>query len=111
MARVERTAPPPPPRRQAKPRAAEAKSGAVAVKFESNTLDLRGKYAYEIEGPLGHAVDRASTHGSLWVIHGHGTGSLKAKVRELLAEEPAVARWEDAPRNEGGAGCTVAYLK
>ena len=28
-----------------------------------------------------------------------------------LSEEPLVQRFEDAPQNEGGAGCTVAYLR
>ena len=31
--------------------------------------------------------------------------------RELLAEEPNVVRVENAPQNEGGEGCTVAYLR
>ena len=60
---------------------------------------------------LGRAIDRASSAGSLWVINGHGTGSLRSRVRELLLEDPMVASIEDAPQNEGGAGCTVAILK
>jgi DNA mismatch repair protein MutS2 len=85
--------------------------GGVAVRFASNTIDLRGQRPGEIEAEIGMAVDRALTHGSLWVIHGHGTGALKKRVRELLREEPAVKKMEDAPQNEGGAGCTVAYLR
>lgn len=110
--------PPPPAKRQARQGGMATKGGGgkgggsgVAVRFASNTLDLRGQYAGEIDGQLGHAVDRAASIGTLFVIHGHGTGSLKRRVRELLAEEPLVKRVEDAPNNEGGAGCTIAYLK
>ena len=49
--------------------------------------------------------------GTLFVIHGHGSGALKKRVRELLKEEPMVKRMEDAPQNEGGAGCTIAYFR
>ena len=93
-----------------KKKAAAASTG-VAVRLDSNTLDLRGQYAGEIDGAIGRAVDRAASIGTLWVIHGHGTGALKKRVRELLREEPMVKRIEDAPQREGGAGCTIAYLK
>ena len=49
--------------------------------------------------------------GSLWVIHGHGTGALKKRVRELLGSDPMVVRVENAPQREGGEGCTVAVLR
>ena len=70
-----------------------------------------GKRPAEIEAQLGRAIDRAASLGSLWVIHGHGTGSLKKRVRELLLEDPLVSRIEDAPQREGGQGCTVAVLR
>ena len=49
--------------------------------------------------------------GTLYIIHGHGTGSMKKAVREALALEPMVERYEDAPNAEGGSGCTIAYLR
>ena len=69
------------------------------------------RYASEVEADIGRAVDAALGMGTLWVIHGHGSGALKKRVRELLSEEPMVKRMTDAPQNEGGAGCTVAYLR
>jgi DNA mismatch repair protein MutS2 len=81
------------------------------IRFDSNTLDLRGQVPAEIERKLAQAIDRALSKGSLWVIHGHGTGSLKKRVRELLKEDPLVVKIEDAPQQEGGSGCTVAVLK
>merc|ERR1740115_113520 len=83
----------------------------TVVRFETNTLDLRGMRAIEVSSKLGGAVDRASDLGTLWIIHGHGTGSLKQEVLSLLKQEPQVERWEDAPQKEGGSGCTLAYLK
>ena len=121
VAKVVKPAPPPAPPQKRRPAAAGGGKGgkggggggkaAVAVRFDSNTLDLRGKYAGEIDGELGRAVDRAAGVGTLWVIHGHGTGALKRRVRELLKEEPMVKRVEDAPQHEGGAGVSVAYLR
>ena len=113
--RVKAAPPPAPPPKKPKGVAAagvrkKAGKGSVAVRFDSNTLDLRGQRPAEVEAVLGRAVDRAMSVGSLWVIHGHGTGSLKKRVRELLAEEPAVKRVTDAPQNEGGSGCSVAYF-
>jgi len=83
----------------------------TVVRFDTNTLDLRGMRAAEVGAKLGGAVDRASDLGTLWIIHGHGTGSLKQEVLTLLKQEPLVERWEDAPQKEGGSGCTLAYLK
>lgn len=115
---TQRVKPAPPPQQQAKkPKAASTGKGGggggggVGVRFESNTLNLIGQRPGEIEAQLGRAVDRAMSVGSLWVIHGHGTGALKKRVRELLSDEPMVKRIADAPQNEGGAGCTVAYFK
>ena len=112
VTKVVRPAPPPSPPKKAKP-AATGKGGGngPVVKFASNTLDLRGRYAGEIEAELGRAIDSAASTGSLWVIHGHGTGSLKKAVRDLLRSDPMVKRIEDAPQSEGGSGCTVAILK
>ena len=83
----------------------------VAVKFESNTLDVRGRRAADVGPDLARCIDANLAKGSLWVVHGHGTGSLRRKVHELLAEDPMVDRFEDAPASEGGSGCTVAYLR
>ena len=74
-------------------------------------MDIRGKYASEIDADIGRACDKAVSIGTLFVIHGHGSGALKKRVRELLKEEPMVKRMEDAPQNEGGAGCTIAYFR
>jgi DNA mismatch repair protein MutS2 len=45
------------------------------------------------------------------VIHGLGTGALRAAVREHLAASPYVVRIEDAEANQGGDGVTIAVLQ
>lgn len=45
------------------------------------------------------------------IIHGKGTGQLKASVRRLLAKNPLVLDYIDADRTAGGWGATVVTLK
>jgi DNA mismatch repair protein MutS2 len=44
------------------------------------------------------------------VVHGFGTGRLKAAVRDHLDRHGAVESWRDAAPEEGGGGATVARL-
>jgi DNA mismatch repair protein MutS2 len=45
------------------------------------------------------------------VIHGKGTGALRAAVREELDRHPLVERHETAGPGEGGDGATIAWLR
>merc|ERR1712087_880777 len=83
----------------------------TAVRVAKNTIDLRGMRVVEVGDSLVQAVDRALEFGTLYVIHGRGTGSMRNYVREVLADEPLVERFDDAPEDEGGSGCTIAYLR
>ncbi len=58
-------------------------------------------------------IDRASAgHVSIvTIIHGLGTGALKAAVNDLLKNHPLVASMRSGTPSEGGAGVTVAELK
>ena len=46
----------------------------------------------------------------LEIIHGKGTGALRAAIREYVEKRPDVARSEEAPWNEGGSGVTIVWL-
>ena len=44
------------------------------------------------------------------IIHGKGTGTLRREVRGFLAKYPLVKSYEEAPREQGGEGVTIAHL-
>lgn len=44
------------------------------------------------------------------ILHGKGTGALRAAIRECLAMIPEVKRFEDASLDSGGSGWTVCHL-
>lgn len=45
------------------------------------------------------------------VIHGKGTGQLKAGVLAFLEKSPLVSEYKTAPPEAGGWGATIARLK
>ncbi len=86
-----------------------AASGAEVA----TVLDLRGKTADEAMDVTVAALDQAVLSGVPWLrlIHGHGTGRLKAVLREYLKRSPYVATFRAGERAEGGDGVTVVQLK
>ncbi|MBK6900291.1 MAG: Smr/MutS family protein [bacterium] len=75
-------------------------------------LDLRGFRAEEGWEALDRLIDRAipAGTGEIGVIHGFGTGRLRAYLLERLARDPRVAGFQDAPPDQGGQGRTVVRL-
>jgi len=45
------------------------------------------------------------------LIHGYGTGQLRRAIAEYLRNHPLVARYDQAPPEQGGGGVTVVELK
>jgi DNA mismatch repair protein MutS2 len=88
--------------------AAQAGPPAPAIRTSRNTIDLRGMRVAESEAVIEEAIAQGS--GALWIIHGHGTGKLKAGVHEFLKRHPQIQRFEPAAQVDGGTGVTVAYL-
>jgi DNA mismatch repair protein MutS2 len=89
-------------------------SGASLEESEAATvLDLRGRMADEALDAAVAALDRATLAGAplLRIIHGHGTGRLKAVIRDYLKGSPYVASFRAGERAEGGDGVTVVELK
>ena len=79
----------------------------------SNTLDLRGERVEEALDELEVYLDKASLANlsPVYVIHGHGTGALKAAVREFVSSSPYVAKYRVGEDTEGGDGVCVIDIK
>lgn len=75
-------------------------------------VDLRGLRADEIERPLMAAIDAAivADLGRLVVIHGKGTGALRAEVARLIEADARQLRSRPGGLAEGGSGVTVVEL-
>ena len=75
-------------------------------------IDVRGRRAEAAREHVRERIDAASMAGleRVRVIHGKGTGALRAAIREELARHPLVERVEPSPPEEGGEGSTVAHL-
>ena len=79
------------------------------MRTEANTVDVRGLRVHEAEAAVEERLRGAN--GSVWVIHGIGTGKLKRGLREWLAGVPYVERVADAKQGDGGMGCSVIWVK
>ncbi len=75
----------------------------------STEIDLRGMTGDEAETAAVAAVDAAvlAEQPFLRIIHGMGTGVVRDRVRKLLTQDRRVAKFDFAPRNQGGTGVTV----
>ncbi|MCJ2542521.1 endonuclease MutS2 [Thermostichus vulcanus] len=80
------------------------------LRTRQNTLDLRGKTIADAEILLEQHFAQAPP-GPVWIIHGHGTGRLRAGVQAYLREHPRVQSFEAAESQDGGTGVTVAQLR
>ena len=109
---------PKPARRKPKPRVTPApeannapQAGGETLAIPTAELDLRGMRVEEALGQLETFLDKALLDGAshVRVIHGMGTGALRAAVRERLESHDLVNRW--APE-EGRTtdGATIADL-
>ncbi len=79
---------------------------------EQTVVDVRGQAADEALDRVVAALDRATLDGApfLRIIHGHGTGKLKAALRAYLKDSPYVAHARPGDRAEGGDGVTVVTV-
>ena len=80
---------------------------------EKTVVDVRGKAADEALDDVVAVLDRATVAGApfLRIIHGHGTGKLKASLRVYLKDSPYVAEFRAGDRAEGGDGVTIVKLR
>jgi DNA mismatch repair protein MutS2 len=93
------------------------RNGKVRVRAESldiqSELNLIGRASDDVDFEIHRFVEESLSAGQRFIriVHGHGTGRLKAAVREALKGHPAISRVEDAPQAQGGAGATVVTLR
>ncbi len=78
----------------------------------SPEIDLRGLTAEEAEAALVTAVDNAVVGDlpSLRIIHGKGTGALRARVQQVLKGDARIASFRPGAGPEGGTGVTIVEL-
>ena len=83
------------------------------VRTSANTLDLRGTRVDEAIDQVDKFLDQVfgSGEAAAFIIHGHGTGALKAAVRAYLKDSPYPQHFRTGTPEEGGDGITVVKLK
>ncbi len=79
------------------------------IRTSKNTIDVRGLRVHEAEVIIEDKIRKF--HGPLWIVHGIGTGKLKKGLRTWLSGLNYVDKIEDAATNEGGSGCSIAWIK
>ena len=100
-------------RKAEKPKAAGAKISLHDAGRSFLELDLRGKMVDEACVEIDRFIDDASIAGisELSIIHGKGTGALRAGVQAYLKTHPRVKSYRIGAYGEGDAGVTVVTLK
>ena len=95
----------------------QAQPAVVLPRYEdlpevATQLDMRGwrveKALEEMETYLNDAVMLGMS--SVRIVHGKGTGALRAAIREQLVHHPLVKSFASAPPREGGDGVTIVKL-
>jgi DNA mismatch repair protein MutS2 len=83
------------------------------VRSTDNTLDLRGLRADDALAMLDSFIDRlySGPHRVGFVLHGHGTGALRAAVRDHLREIQYVRESRAADEADGGDALTIFFLQ
>lgn len=79
----------------------------------SAEINLIGRTTDEAVDAADKFLDEAYMHSlsHVRIIHGHGTGALRRAIADFLRNHPHVARYGQAPPDQGGAGATVVELK
>jgi DNA mismatch repair protein MutS2 len=90
-----------------------AKPLPAAQRTQATTLDLRGERVEEALGRVDAFIDRLMSINETagFVLHGHGTGALKASVREHLRASAYVEQSRPAESDEGGDAFTVFWVR
>lgn len=76
-------------------------------------LDLRGNMVDEALGELGLFIDKCVLNSieEIRIIHGKGTGTLRAAVTDYLRHHPNISEFRLGKYGEGENGVTIAKIK
>jgi DNA-nicking Smr family endonuclease len=83
----------------------------VIVPIESS-IDLHPFAPRDVKSVVEEYLFQCSAKGlkEIRIIHGRGTGTQRAIVRQALENNPLVRNFEDAPPEAGGWGATRVWL-
>ena len=106
-------------RRRKQTAASSGKTAAVTrSRFEmvsniQSELMLIGMTTAEAESRLGRYLEECSMSGinECRIVHGKGTGALRACVREVLSRNDSVDTYRDGIQGEGDSGVTIVRFK
>lgn len=78
-----------------------------------DTVDVRGLRVDDAWPMVESFLDRSLNDGRRFavVLHGHGSGALREKIRSELATSRYVARYRAGRSGEGGEGVTIVWLR
>lgn len=76
-------------------------------------LNVIGRTTDEAVDETDKFLDEAflNSMSQIRIVHGHGTGALRKAIAKLLNTHPHVARFMQAPPDQGGAGATLVELR
>jgi len=79
----------------------------------ANELDIRGMETIEAESVVNHFIDTAMQGrlNQVSIIHGKGTGALRAAVHQFLRKHKGVKSFRLGRYGEGENGVTIVELK
>lgn len=78
-----------------------------------DVLDLHSFRPRDVADLVRDYLDEAAGRGfrRVRIVHGRGTGAQREIVRSILARDPRVTAFGDAPGHAGGWGATLVELR
>ena len=62
----------------------------LTIQFDHNSVDVRGMRVDEVSGAVDEAIAAAPSGTAVFIVHGMGTGRLKAEIHSLLKRSSQV---------------------